>query len=64
MAHGPLVSLLYKYPNVTTKAKNLYVLAVSLPYLGFCSDPKYFFEKTKQNIVKYTERMTKLSENT
>ena len=33
--------------------KNIRVLQVSRPYLGFCPDPKHFIVNCEQNVVKF-----------
>ena len=36
------------------------VFQVSLPYLGFCPDPKYFIANCEQDIVKFAEKWEKM----
>ena len=40
--------------------KNLCVFQVSRAYLGFCSDPKHFIEKSGQKILKKMTKIYKL----
>ena len=38
---------------------NISVFQVSLPYLGFCPDPKHFIVNCEQNVVKFAEKWGK-----
>ena len=50
----------------THAVKKLYdVFQASRSYIGFCPDPKqHYIEKTEQSIVKFTEKMMIMPENT
>ena len=45
-------------------SKNICVFHVFQPYLGICSDPKHFIDKTAQKSVNYSNEMMRTSENT
>ena len=52
------------YYTILNKAKNIIcVCQVSLPYQGFCPDPKHFIVNYEQNIVNMLENELKCCKN-
>ena len=54
-----------KYGTSLKAKKIICVFQISLPYLGFCSDPKHFIlksekKKKRQNIQKYIKYISKI----